>query len=91
MVKYLFLYGIKYQLNNYQFIPIHITWLPTPDVMVTKTRHHGYQNALLWLPALVFALNTRKLSESEYFHTQRNIFEILLNQPEIRLYLPFSD
>ena len=23
-------------------------------------------------------------------HTQRNIFEILLNQPEIRLYLPFS-
>jgi len=24
-------------------------------------------------------------------YTQRNIFEILLNQPEIRLYLPFSD
>ena len=23
--------------------------------------------------------------------TQRNLFEILLNQPEIRLYLPFSD
>ena len=26
-----------------------------------------------------------------YIYTQRNIFEILLNQPEIRLYLPFSD
>ena len=25
------------------------------------------------------------------FHTQRNIFEILLNLTEIRLYLPFSD
>ena len=24
-------------------------------------------------------------------YTQRNIFEVLLNQPEIRLYLPFSD
>ena len=24
-------------------------------------------------------------------YTQRNLFEILLNQPEIRLYLPFSD
>ena len=24
-------------------------------------------------------------------YTQRNIFEILLNQPEIRLYLPFPD
>ena len=24
-------------------------------------------------------------------YTQRNIFEILLNQPEIRLYLPFSE
>ena len=24
-------------------------------------------------------------------YTQRNIFEFLLNQPEIRLYLPFSD
>ena len=24
-------------------------------------------------------------------YTQRNIFEILLNQPEIRLYLPFYD
>ena len=24
-------------------------------------------------------------------YTQRNIFEILLKQPEIRLYLPFSD
>ena len=23
--------------------------------------------------------------------TQKNLFEILLNQPEIRLYLPFSD
>ena len=25
------------------------------------------------------------------FHTQKNLFEILINQPEIRLYLPFSD
>ena len=24
-------------------------------------------------------------------YTQRNVFEIVLNQPEIRLYLPFSD
>ena len=26
-----------------------------------------------------------------YMYTQRNLFEILLNQPEIELYLPFSD
>ena len=25
------------------------------------------------------------------FYTQRNVSEVLLNQPEIRLYLPFSD
>ena len=24
-------------------------------------------------------------------HAQRNLFKVLLNQPEIRLYLPFSD
>ena len=27
----------------------------------------------------------------ELIYTQRNLFEIMLNQPEIRLYLPFSD
>ena len=26
-----------------------------------------------------------------FLYTQRNLFEILLNQTEIRLYLPFSD
>ena len=30
-------------------------------------------------------------SSNERPRTQRNIFKILLNQPEIRLYLPFSD
>ena len=27
----------------------------------------------------------------EHLYTQRNLFEILLNQPKIRLYLSFSD
>ena len=39
----------------------------------------------------------RPLTNNEAFvfledsHTQRNVFEILSNQPEIRLYIPFSD
>ena len=29
--------------------------------------------------------------DSKWHYTQRNLFEILLNQPEIRFYLPFSE
>ena len=39
--------------------------------------HHG--TMILW----VF--------KGDPYNTQRNLFEILLNQTEIRLYLPFSD
>ena len=35
----------------------------------------------------VFCVN----AANSYRYTHRNIFEILLNQPEIRLHLPFSD
>ena len=28
---------------------------------------------------------------NKWFYTQKNIFEIVLNKTEIRLYLPFSD
>ena len=34
----------------------------------------------------IFIFSTRRAGS----YTQRNLFEILLNQPEIRLYLPFS-
>ena len=30
-------------------------------------------------------------NKNDYIHTQKNIFEILLNQTEIRLYLPCTD
>ena len=32
-----------------------------------------------------------RMSEQVYIYYVRNLFEILLNQTEIRLYLPFSD
>ena len=47
-----------------------------PPVIEIEIRAHKY----------VMLGNSAQVAE-----TQRNIFEILLTQPEIRLYLPFSE
>ena len=47
----------------------------------------------MWMQSYFVLIGHKKtnISFSMWAHAQRNLFEILINQPEIRLYLPFSD
>ena len=53
-----------------------------------KRQYHCSSSKLEYFIRYVYWVDwVRKVS----IYKQRNLFEILLNQPEIRLYLPFSD
>ena len=58
-------------------------------VITNKYIHNACITSQHHTLALGMCIATGKLLCAHY--TQKNAFEILLNQPEIRLYLPFPD
>ena len=76
--------------------------MTTLSTLITKQRkinsinsYPGFQfifELYLFMPSSCISLKFhRSVARSLSTYTQGNIFEILLNQPKIRLYLPFSD
>ena len=74
-----FIYYIKYYM--YKLFIVYINYYISI---------RNYINFLHFPPPL-FAYTPRKSRPNKVVVAHRNLFEILLNQPEIRLYLPFSD
>ena len=68
---------------------IFISYKITMEICKSQTPTDMPQN--LYKTQVSFVFVTQQKFTNKFLCTQRNIFEILLNRPKIRLYLPFSD